>query len=50
MGLTRDLPLSGAADCSNTDRLYLRNSQEAAAYRLPLQPTNNPAVVKATQL
>ncbi len=31
------------------DRLYLRNSQEAAAYRLPLEPTNNLAVVKASQ-
>ena len=31
------------------DRLYLRNSQEAAAYRLPLEPTKKLAVVKASQ-
>ena len=31
------------------DRLYLRNSQEAAAYRLPLEPTNRLAVVNGSQ-
>jgi hypothetical protein len=31
------------------DRLYVRNSQEAAAYRLPLEPTNNLSVVKGSQ-
>src|SRR5258708_37786827 len=31
------------------DRLYVRNSQEAAAYRLPLASTNNLSVEKASQ-
>jgi hypothetical protein len=31
------------------DRLYLRNSEEAGAFRLPLEPANPPAVVKASQ-
>ena len=29
------------------DRLYVRNSQEAAAYRLPLEAGSHPSVVQA---